>query len=188
MQGAPRGKGTMGDYRPKARAFMQFCEDQQRQWQPATEATMRLYIAHLMDKGTVLAASLQPYLSAINNYHEDMGHPGPAKGRIVARAVKGMSSMQVQAAKRAGEDQTVRSEGLLGEVQKTKGTDTALANKGLQLALGVLPSRRGALFGAQYIRGRVQQRVPVRALGVLLERVCHLGGGCTTLVSSAEVH
>eukprot|EP00854_Cymbomonas_tetramitiformis_P006771 gene6772-biopygen6817 len=111
MQGAPRGKGTMGDYRPKARAFMQFCEDQQRQWQPATEATMRLYIAHLMDKGTVLAASLQPYLSAINNYHEDMGHPGPAKGRIVARAVKGMSSMQVQAAKRAGEDQTVRKGG-----------------------------------------------------------------------------
>ncbi|KAK3251522.1 hypothetical protein CYMTET_39141 [Cymbomonas tetramitiformis] len=41
---------------------------------------------------------MQPYLPAINNYHEDMGFPGPSKGGAVSRAVKGMSRLQVQAA------------------------------------------------------------------------------------------
>ncbi|KAK3232560.1 hypothetical protein CYMTET_57097 [Cymbomonas tetramitiformis] len=44
----------------------------------------------MLDKGTVQASNMQPYLSAINNYHEDMGSPGPAKGRAVSRAVKGI--------------------------------------------------------------------------------------------------
>ncbi|KAK3287955.1 hypothetical protein CYMTET_4563 [Cymbomonas tetramitiformis] len=109
MQGAALGGATVGNYRPKAQAFMQFCQGQQRQWLPATEATVRLYIAHLLSRGTVKAASLQPYLSAINNYHEDMGYPGPAKGRSVTRAVKGMSALQVQAEEQAGVDHTVRT-------------------------------------------------------------------------------
>ncbi|KAK3280388.1 hypothetical protein CYMTET_11773 [Cymbomonas tetramitiformis] len=88
---------------------MAFCEAEGREWLPATGATVRLYIAHMLDKGTVQASSLQPYLSAINNYHEDMGFPGPAKGRAVSRAVKGMSRLQVQAAEAAGEEQTVRT-------------------------------------------------------------------------------
>ncbi|KAK3271539.1 hypothetical protein CYMTET_20120 [Cymbomonas tetramitiformis] len=48
------------------------------------------------------ANSMQPYLSAINNYHEDMGFTGPAKGRAVSRAVKGMSRLKVQVADAAG--------------------------------------------------------------------------------------
>ncbi|KAK3250312.1 hypothetical protein CYMTET_40303 [Cymbomonas tetramitiformis] len=63
----------------------------------------------MLDKGTVQASNMQPYLSAINNYHEDMGFPGPAKGRAISRAVKGMSRLQVQAAEAAGEEQTVRT-------------------------------------------------------------------------------
>ncbi|KAK3266375.1 hypothetical protein CYMTET_24997 [Cymbomonas tetramitiformis] len=61
----------------------------------------------MLDKGMVQASNMQPYLSAINNYQEDMGFPGPAKGRAVSRAVKGMSRLQVQAAEAAGEEQTV---------------------------------------------------------------------------------
>ncbi|KAK3264726.1 hypothetical protein CYMTET_26548, partial [Cymbomonas tetramitiformis] len=72
MQGATLGDKTVGNYRPKARALMAFCEEE------------------------------QPYLSAINNYHEDMGFPGPAKGRAVSGTVKGMSRLQVQAADAAG--------------------------------------------------------------------------------------
>ncbi|KAK3248977.1 hypothetical protein CYMTET_41576 [Cymbomonas tetramitiformis] len=68
----------------------------EKSWLPATEATVRLYIAHLMVQGTIKAASVQHYLSAIINYHEDMGHDGPAKSRSVTRAVKGISSLQVQ--------------------------------------------------------------------------------------------
>ncbi|KAK3269832.1 hypothetical protein CYMTET_21730 [Cymbomonas tetramitiformis] len=109
MQGAALGGKTVGNYRPKARAFMAFCEAEGRQWLPATGATVRLYIAHMLDKGTVQASNMQPYLSAINNYHEDMGFPRPAKGRAISRAVKGMARLQVQAAEAAGEEQTVRT-------------------------------------------------------------------------------
>ncbi|KAK3248981.1 hypothetical protein CYMTET_41579 [Cymbomonas tetramitiformis] len=87
---------TLGNYRPKAAAFMQFCVAEGRSWLPATKATVRLYLAHLMSKGTIKAASLQPYLSAINNYHEDMGFDGPAKGRSVSREVKGMASCRAE--------------------------------------------------------------------------------------------
>ncbi|KAK3246580.1 hypothetical protein CYMTET_43889 [Cymbomonas tetramitiformis] len=109
MQGPALGGKTVGNYRPKARAFMAFCEAEGRQWLPATGATVRLYIAHMLDKGTVRASNMQPYLSAINNYHEDMGFPGPARGRAISRAVKGMARLQVQAAEAAGEEQTVRT-------------------------------------------------------------------------------
>eukprot|EP00854_Cymbomonas_tetramitiformis_P009885 gene9885-biopygen10105 len=79
MQSAALDSKTVGNYRPKAKAFIDFCDSEGCQWLPATEATVLLYIAHLLAKGTVRAASMQPYLSAINNYHEDMGFPGPAK-------------------------------------------------------------------------------------------------------------
>eukprot|EP00854_Cymbomonas_tetramitiformis_P033778 gene33778-biopygen36040 len=98
MQGAAFGGKTVGNYQPKARALMTFCEAENREWLPSTGATVRLYIAHMLDKDTVRASNMQPYLSAINNYHEDMGFPGLAKGRAVSSAVKGMSHLHVQAA------------------------------------------------------------------------------------------
>eukprot|EP00854_Cymbomonas_tetramitiformis_P034115 gene34115-biopygen13950 len=84
---------TMSNYGPKARRFIHFCVQQRRPWLPATEATVVLYIASVLEDGSVRAASMQPYLSAINNYHEDLGFPGPAKGRAVTRAVKGMATI-----------------------------------------------------------------------------------------------
>ncbi|KAK3256116.1 hypothetical protein CYMTET_34727 [Cymbomonas tetramitiformis] len=60
----------------------------------ASEETVRLYLAALLQKGGIQATSMQPYLSAINNYHEDMGLPGPAKGRSVTRAVKALTLEQ----------------------------------------------------------------------------------------------
>ncbi|KAK3280382.1 hypothetical protein CYMTET_11767 [Cymbomonas tetramitiformis] len=62
-----------------------------------------------MNKEKYEANNMQPYLSAINIYHGVMGITGPAKGRAVSRAVKGMSGLQVQAADAAGEEQTVRT-------------------------------------------------------------------------------
>ncbi|KAK3277511.1 hypothetical protein CYMTET_14487 [Cymbomonas tetramitiformis] len=62
---------TMSNYGPKARRFIFFCEQHQRPWLPATEATVLLYIASVLQDGGIKSASLQPYLSAINNYHED---------------------------------------------------------------------------------------------------------------------
>ncbi|KAK3287029.1 hypothetical protein CYMTET_5439 [Cymbomonas tetramitiformis] len=89
---------TMGNYGPKARRFILFCEQHQRPWLPASEATVLLYIASLLKDGGIKSASLQPYLSAINNYHEDLRFPGPAKGRSVTRAVKGMATIQAELA------------------------------------------------------------------------------------------
>ncbi|KAK3260584.1 hypothetical protein CYMTET_30464 [Cymbomonas tetramitiformis] len=89
---------TMGNYGPKARRFILFCERDQRPWLPASEATVLLYIASLLEDGNIKSASLQPYLSAINNYHEDLRFPGPAKGRSVTRAVKGMATIQAELA------------------------------------------------------------------------------------------
>ncbi|KAK3267043.1 hypothetical protein CYMTET_24372 [Cymbomonas tetramitiformis] len=89
---------TMSNYGPKARRFILFCEQHQRPWLPASEATVLLYIASLLKDGGIKSASLQPYLSAINNYHEDLRFPGPAKGRSVTRAVKGMATIQADLA------------------------------------------------------------------------------------------
>ncbi|KAK3284969.1 hypothetical protein CYMTET_7407 [Cymbomonas tetramitiformis] len=47
------------------------------------------------DKGGVKVESLQPHLPAITNYHEDMGCPGPAKGRAVVRDLKGAAAPHV---------------------------------------------------------------------------------------------
>ncbi|KAK3287857.1 hypothetical protein CYMTET_4648 [Cymbomonas tetramitiformis] len=106
MQSAALDSKMIGNYRPKVKAFIDFCDSEGRQWLPAEEATVRLYIAHLLAKGTVQAASMQLYLSPINNHHEDTGFRGPTKGRGVSRAVKGMASMQVEAAAAAGEERT----------------------------------------------------------------------------------
>ncbi|KAK3240847.1 hypothetical protein CYMTET_49343 [Cymbomonas tetramitiformis] len=53
----------------------------------------------------------EPYLSAINSYHGDMGFTGPAKGRAVSRAVKGMSRLQSRRLKPRvrDEERTVRT-------------------------------------------------------------------------------
>ncbi|KAK3279806.1 hypothetical protein CYMTET_12326 [Cymbomonas tetramitiformis] len=89
---------TMSNYGPKAQRFILFCEQHQRPWLPASEVTVLFYIASLLKDGGIKSASLQPYLSAINNYHEDLRFPGPAKGRAVTRAVKGMATIQAELA------------------------------------------------------------------------------------------
>eukprot|EP00854_Cymbomonas_tetramitiformis_P034398 gene34398-biopygen28639 len=89
---------TLSNYAPKAEKFVQFCERQHRQWLLASAGTALLYMAFLLETGNIKSTSLQPHLSAINNYHEDLGLTGPAKGRAVTRAVKGMATIQAEAA------------------------------------------------------------------------------------------
>ncbi|KAK3271762.1 hypothetical protein CYMTET_19907 [Cymbomonas tetramitiformis] len=84
MRSAALGSKTVDNYRPKAQAFMQFC------------------VALRVVRGCRLR---EPR----NKHHEDMGYSGPAKGWSVSRAVKGMSSLQVQAADDPGEEQMLRT-------------------------------------------------------------------------------
>ncbi|KAK3262005.1 hypothetical protein CYMTET_29119 [Cymbomonas tetramitiformis] len=62
----------------RGEAFQEFSVAEGREWLPAMEETMRLKIAALTEKGDIQATSMQPHLSAINNYHEDMGYPSRA--------------------------------------------------------------------------------------------------------------
>ncbi|KAK3252226.1 hypothetical protein CYMTET_38469 [Cymbomonas tetramitiformis] len=102
MQGAALGDKMVGNYRPKARAFMVFCEAEGRQWLPATVAHSEVVHCPHVGQGHGAGVQHAALPVAINNYHEDMGFPGPAKGRAVSiRAVKGMSRLQVQAAEAA---------------------------------------------------------------------------------------
>ncbi|KAK3259731.1 hypothetical protein CYMTET_31282 [Cymbomonas tetramitiformis] len=96
-------------YGPKSEKFKDFCKGEGREWLPASEDTVRLYLAMLLGRGGIQATSLQPCLSAINNYPEDMGLPGPAKGRSVSRAVKGMARLQVAASEATGVTVTERT-------------------------------------------------------------------------------
>ncbi|KAK3248975.1 hypothetical protein CYMTET_41575 [Cymbomonas tetramitiformis] len=102
MQAAALQPSTAGNYEGHWRMFVDFCANERRDWLPATEETVLLYIAYKLRRRTVRGSSLQPYLSAINNFHEDFGHTGPAKGRAVTRAVKGMTAMQTEAAEEQG--------------------------------------------------------------------------------------
>ncbi|KAK3249287.1 hypothetical protein CYMTET_41277 [Cymbomonas tetramitiformis] len=111
---------TMSNYGPKARRFILFCEQHQRPWLPATEATVLLYIASVLKDGGIKSASLQPYLSAINNYHEDLRFPGPAKGRVVTRAVKGMATIQAELAVQEENIETQRTWLPAGHVRRAQ--------------------------------------------------------------------
>ncbi|KAK3277631.1 hypothetical protein CYMTET_14377 [Cymbomonas tetramitiformis] len=108
--GHRRGRAlARGYYGPKAKNFKDFCDGEGREWLSASEETVHLYLAALRQKGGIQATSMQPYLSAINNYHEDMGLPGLAKGRSVTRAVKGMARLRVAASEATGVTVTERT-------------------------------------------------------------------------------
>ena len=109
MQAAALRPSTAGNYEAHWKTFVDFCLEEGLPWLPATEGTVLKYIAFQKRRGTVRGSSLQPYLSAINNFHEDFGHDGPAKGRAVTRAVRGMTAMQTEAEEEQGCSATERT-------------------------------------------------------------------------------
>eukprot|EP00854_Cymbomonas_tetramitiformis_P034226 gene34226-biopygen21365 len=121
-----------------------------REWLPAEEVTVPLYIAALLERGGIQATSLQPYLSAINNYHEDMGFPGLAKGRAVSRVVKGMAGLQVAASQAAGKNVSERTWLPAKPVRMVHEAALTLFQKGATTC--------------------------ARAVGLAMEKVCFLGG------------
>jgi len=94
-RGAPN---TLNSYDSKWAQFQAYCDSQGRVSLPADPATCALYVAHIANKGTVRATSLQPYLSAINRVHKDvlLTAEGPASGPLVARLRQGLAIEQSQ--------------------------------------------------------------------------------------------
>eukprot|EP00854_Cymbomonas_tetramitiformis_P018308 gene18308-biopygen18893 len=75
MQASALQRLTADNYGRHWEKFMKFCGEHGLQWLPASATTVQLYVASLLESGT-----------------------GPAKGRAVTRAVKGMTAMQTEAA------------------------------------------------------------------------------------------
>lgn len=61
---------------------------------PAEPAHILAYLGYLCEQDRVHASSLQPYLSAINSFHADLGHPKPAIGSLVHLARRGFGELE----------------------------------------------------------------------------------------------
>jgi len=84
-----RRTGTKESYAGKWHRFVVFCTETLPEvygWKPrcplpATERTVILYLSHLSMEGLVRERSLNSYLAAINQAHEDVRLPRPALGQ-----------------------------------------------------------------------------------------------------------
>lgn len=95
---------TWASYDFKFAQFNTFCEHNHLRSLPASAATVLRYILQLFREDRVHGSSLQPYLSAINRVHRDLGLPAPAEGHLVATARRGFVRLHSQAvAPRPGE-------------------------------------------------------------------------------------
>jgi hypothetical protein len=72
---------------------------------PACAAIVLAYLGWLQDEDRVHHGSLQPYLTSINQAHQDAGFDKPAAGKLVALARKGFGELEAE--RRGTTDQRV---------------------------------------------------------------------------------
>ena len=92
---------TIKGYESTFERFCSFCEEEQIEDcfeplcpMPASRATVLLFLGYLQDEDKVHAASLQPYMSVINQAHIDFRFPAPAMGYDVNLARKGFGEVE----------------------------------------------------------------------------------------------
>ena len=88
----PRSYGT---YASALKGFLDFCDEESLLPLDVTPVHVARYLAWLGLRGTVAAASLQPYLSAINRFLKDHGRPPVALGPLVGDVRAGLCNSQV---------------------------------------------------------------------------------------------
>jgi len=98
---AGRRSSTWQSYSSKLQRWFDFCTRVQREQGkppippfPARHAHLLAYLGFLRQEGLVAAGSLQPYLSAINSWHADLGLPKPAVGHTITRIRRGYGELQ----------------------------------------------------------------------------------------------
>lgn len=74
--------------------FVRFCASVQLNPLPASAATVLQYVDFLSQEGRLQASTVQPYLSAINTLHEQIGFPKPAVGVPLASFLRGWQRQQ----------------------------------------------------------------------------------------------
>ena len=77
-------KGTDQNYTSNLKTFFEFCDTSLIDPKQVSPIDIARYIAWLGKRGTLVAASLQPYLSSINKYLQDYALPPVALGPLVA--------------------------------------------------------------------------------------------------------
>eukprot|EP00873_Tetraselmis_striata_P001185 jgi/Tetstr1/421449/TSEL_012398.t1 len=75
--------------------YFRFREEERRPALAADPGTMARYVTWLGNLGTIKASSLQPYLSAVNNFFKDHGREPMALGDPVGRVRKGLAASHV---------------------------------------------------------------------------------------------
>ena len=104
-----RRQRTRSSYAEKWQRFVTFCTHtlpnaysmRARRYLPASERTVLLYLSYLNDEGRVHEGSLNPYLAAINQMHEDYGLPKPAASHFTKLTRKGCAAVEADAGHRA---------------------------------------------------------------------------------------
>jgi hypothetical protein len=97
-----RRTSTKKSYCGKWQRFVDFCTvtlphlygQPPRSPLPAASRTVLLYIAHLSNEGLVSESSLNPYMAAINQAHEDRGYDRPALGHYFRLARAGWRELE----------------------------------------------------------------------------------------------
>ena len=96
-----RRENTWASYDGKLARFIDFCEVVVPNSGlpplcpcPALPATIALYLGYLSEEDKVHHSSLQPYLSAINSFHQDMGFDRPAIGHLVSAIRHGFGEFE----------------------------------------------------------------------------------------------
>ena len=97
-----RRLGTKESYAGKWHRFVVFCTETLPEvygWKPrcplpATERTVILYLSHLSMEGLVKERSLNSYLAAINQAHEDIRLPRPALGQGLRLTRSGLRDVE----------------------------------------------------------------------------------------------
>ena len=94
MLAASRRDNTWNSYGGKVLRFMNFCAEYGFTPPPASTNTILAYLAFLSEEDSVHAPSLQPYLTAINQLHEDFQLERPALGPLINRVRAGFAALE----------------------------------------------------------------------------------------------
>jgi hypothetical protein len=86
---------TSTTYGSTIRRYFNLCEEHRLAPLAATPAHMARYVAWLGQLCTIMASSLQPYVSAVNGFFKDHGLEAVALSDLVAKVRKGLAASHV---------------------------------------------------------------------------------------------
>eukprot|EP00873_Tetraselmis_striata_P020949 jgi/Tetstr1/441213/TSEL_029469.t1 len=132
---------------------------------------MARYVTWLGNLGTIKASSLQPYLSAVNNFFKDHSREPMALGDLVSRVRKGLAASQVFAGGRVLAARWAISQ-REGQARWTADTLTSW----LQLVLTAVHEAPPARFAWTSHSLRKGDTTAAYVIGVTMQKIKYFGG------------